>query len=413
VTPEDRSTTADVPVDVGASIVRGLAAYIAAVPKQELPRELRRFKGYRPQALMRQRDRLLRALDDEELRGRVLEWLGDPATRLPEAHAGALRVASERAEGWEQRLLALSREEASPLGQPSPATNVNHALEAQRAKARRAREEARAAREEGRRELHAERARGAALGRQLHAAEAEAQALRASLDNARSRAQEDAAEVQRRMRRAEREIEKLRAERQALRAGLRSERKRSSALEERLEDLSRRRDAGAVASDAGSHGRSATARRARNRRPLPAPRGRFEDSSETLEDWLDEYDVHMLVDGYNVTRAPGGFGHLELSVQRERLIEEVERLARRKQATATIVFDGSEMPPGTARRRRGQVEVQYSKPPANGDDHLVALLQELPPEPVIVVTDDRELQERSRELGATVAGAGQLLSLIR
>lgn len=37
----------------------------------------------------------------------------------------------------------------------------------------------------------------------------------------------------------------------------------------------------------------------------------------------------------------------------------------------------------------------------------------MPPDPVVVVTNDRELQGRARRLGATIASSNQLLTLIR
>jgi hypothetical protein len=44
---------------------------------------------------------------------------------------------------------------------------------------------------------------------------------------------------------------------------------------------------------------------------------------------------------------------------------------------------------------------------------MVALLERLPPDPVILVTNDRELQERAAAHGATIATSDQLVSLIR
>jgi predicted RNA-binding protein with PIN domain len=143
------------------------------------------------------------------------------------------------------------------------------------------------------------------------------------------------------------------------------------------------------------------------------PKGRYEDAPETLEAWLEAPGVHLLVDGYNVTKAEGGFGDIELVQQRQRLVHEVTRLIRRKGARATVIFDGSNVPPGTSRRSRGPVYVEYSRPTEIADDHLIAKLGDLPPDPVVVATNDRELQGRAAALGATVATSNQLLGLIR
>jgi predicted RNA-binding protein with PIN domain len=149
-----------------------------------------------------------------------------------------------------------------------------------------------------------------------------------------------------------------------------------------------------------------------NRRArLSAPKGRFADDPETLTEWLTVPNVHLLVDGYNVTKAEGGFRDLPLESQRNRLLEESAKIARRYGIRATIVFDGSEIAPGTSRRARGPLEVEYSRPNETADDHLVAKLNALPKFPVVVVTNDRELQDRTARLGATIATSKQLLAL--
>jgi predicted RNA-binding protein with PIN domain len=143
------------------------------------------------------------------------------------------------------------------------------------------------------------------------------------------------------------------------------------------------------------------------------PKGLLEDAPETLSAWLEHPGLTVLVDGYNVTLAEGGYGDIGLAEQRARLLDDLSRLARRVPARFVVVFDGADVPPGSARRARGPVLVEYSRPGEIADDHLVARLEELPPEPVVVVTNDRDLQARARRLGATVATSDQLLALLR
>ena len=128
---------------------------------------------------------------------------------------------------------------------------------------------------------------------------------------------------------------------------------------------------------------------------------------------MTEPGVRVLVDGYNVTKAPGGFADVDLEVQRQLLIDALERFGRRRRVAFSVVFDGSETPPGTSRRSRGVVDVRYSSARQSADDHLVELLEVLPADPVVVVTDDRELRGRVAALGATPARSRQLLQLIR
>jgi rRNA-processing protein FCF1 len=71
------------------------------------------------------------------------------------------------------------------------------------------------------------------------------------------------------------------------------------------------------------------------------------------------------------------------------------------------------VPPGTRRLERGAVAVEYSSPDEVADDHLVAMLEAAPAAPAVLVTNDRDLQERAGALGATIATSQQLLALIR
>ena len=121
----------------------------------------------------------------------------------------------------------------------------------------------------------------------------------------------------------------------------------------------------------------------------------------------------LVIDGYNVARAPGAFGELGLEQQRDRLVDRVSNLAVTRKLRPVIVFDGSDVDPGVRTAPRGPVKVQYSAPGEIADDHIVALVEKQPPVPVVVVTNDRELQARVARLGATIATWGQLLSLTR
>lgn len=51
--------------------------------------------------------------------------------------------------------------------------------------------------------------------------------------------------------------------------------------------------------------------------------------------------------------------------------------------------------------------------PGSGDDHIVALVADnVRHRPVVVVTSDRDLRRRVRELGASIVGPGELLTSI-
>ncbi|MGH2820266.1 MAG: NYN domain-containing protein, partial [Actinomycetota bacterium] len=313
-------------------------------------------------------------------------------------------------EGWARRLAA-----APGAARSSPRRTRVEVLEEsfarERQRTRDARDEARRIKEESQSARQSWRSTERDLTRRANDAERRLKRSEEEALRSHSQSRATAASHDRDLRRARREAEKAIAARDELRSQLKAERRRLAQLQARVAELEdelasarRRRKSPAAGPRRSADG---------PRRPLPVPKGLLEDAPETLAAWLSEPEVSLLVDGYNVTKSKGGFGDLELVTQRDRLIEEVARLARKSTAAATIVFDGSDVPPGTARRSRGPVTVVYSRADETGDDRLIALLSSLPGDPVVVATSDRELQARAAALGANVATARQLLTLLR
>lgn len=406
----------ELPEPVTAALVRGLGAYIRAAPVAELPASARRLRGFRPQALRPHSKALVQLLDEEGFRAKVAEWLRDTKKPpLSKADVDLLRLATERPEGWADRLDAAAPPEPAVSAPPAPAA-VGDAIERERVKVKRARDEARRAKDEARRLGEEATARAVELRRAIEDLEVRLERAEEAARGAASAAEEARRSLERERRKARRDAERATKERDQLEKTLKDWKRRTRELQARLDTLAsdakppRKLDDAGRDRDAGEP-RGAPARR--RRRPLAVPKGRFEDDPETLDEWLAAPDVVMVVDGYNVSKAEGGFGELELPDQRDRVVQEVARVARRKSIAAIVVFDGSEVPPGTSRRLRGPVTVEYSRPDESADDHIVALVEGLPPVPVVVVTNDRELQARVAELDATVARSTQLLGLIR
>jgi predicted RNA-binding protein with PIN domain len=396
----------ELPDEVTASIVKGFGAYLRDVPANDLPGSLRRYQKFRPQTLPAHADRLLDALAEDGMRAVVVEWLDDKKRPLSARDEKALRLFCARPEGWEEELRALSvpKEE----GPRDRGPDLNRALQREKDKARKAREEARKARADAMAGIEAERTGAKELQGELTEMRARVRALEKELRAARAEAESAQRRRERDLRRARREVEALRGERDELKARARDERKRATDVERKFRELDTK-----PTKRAPVRQRRAPVK-PRRRRPLAVPPGRPGDDPETLDEWLETPDVHVLVDGYNVTLAEGGFGSLELQAQRDRLVQELGGLMRRRGARATIVFDGSEVPPGVARRSRSQyARVEYSKPGTIADDHLIGVLSDLPPDPVVVVTNDRDLQRRASAQGATIASSQQLLALIR
>jgi predicted RNA-binding protein with PIN domain len=108
--------------------------------------------------------------------------------------------------------------------------------------------------------------------------------------------------------------------------------------------------------------------------------------------------VHMVVDGYNVTKT--GYPELPLVDQRERLVYQLAALAARTGAEVTVVFDGAGVVSVPSAAPRG-VRVLFSDPGVLADDVIRALVTAEPEgRPVVVVTSDRAVADSVRRRGA-------------
>ena len=409
------------PDDVEAAVADAVGAYVRATPRQRLPGPLRRFHGMRPKALMAWRSKLLDALDDDDFRSKVVDWLDDDPP-LDKSRQRLLRLAAERPDGWEGKLRA-----ASVQGSSAPDRDLGAALERARAaieserrrasrardEARRARDAARSAQERAARAIEAERRRADALAHDVEELEERLIEARAEAVRAGDAASGAALERDRLARRERRARDEAAADARAARKALAAERREL----ERLRQEVQLRDEKLRSRERPSKGGPGSDMRSPERRkPLPVPKGRLVDDPETLREWLSQSGVVLLVDGYNVARAEGGFGHLDLERQRDHLVQSLRRLATRfNLSDVIVVFDGLQMPAGTSRLSRPPVTVEYSVGEVGeiADDRLLRDLEELPNVPAVVVTNDRELQDRARRRGATIATSDQLLKVIR
>lgn len=394
------------PEDVSLSLLRGVAAYIRATPTQELPAKVRRFQNFRASALGRHKNALLSLIEDDISRTRIIEWLDEEKTSLSKDDAAVLRLAAAREDGWKEALTERSQLADAPAAElPTTASADAGALQREKAKVRKAKDELKRARHEAERELKTERARITKLEKELGS-------VTAALEKAHAAAEAEARRAVAAIEKADREIRRARKGADQANKVAEEARNEVRALRKEITELARQLKERSAPRKKAKRKTTATTTPARPRRPLPAPKGRLEDAPETLEEWLVAEHVHLVVDGYNVTKAEGGFGDLELEKQRDRLIQEVGKLTRKKGIKSTVVFDGSKVPPGTSKLNRGPARVEFSIE-ETADDHIVALLDGLPQHPIVVATNDRELQGRARAKGATVATSNQLLSLLR
>lgn len=135
--------------------------------------------------------------------------------------------------------------------------------------------------------------------------------------------------------------------------------------------------------------------------------GRVEDPA-ALDRLLALPTVHLVVDGYNVTKT--GYAELPLVDQRERLVYQMAALAARTGAEVTVVFDGAGVVSVPSAAPRG-VRVLFSDPGVLADDVIRALVTAEPEgRPVVVVTSDRAVADSVRRRGAHPVPSAVLLA---
>ncbi len=150
----------------------------------------------------------------------------------------------------------------------------------------------------------------------------------------------------------------------------------------------------------------------RRRRALRLPRAMLEESVDAAAHLLGRSGALVLVDGYNVTlrRWPD----LPLGAQRTRLLNGLAALASGPSAEIRVVFDGAEtLGVGSELPPRCPIEVEFTAPGVEADDRILDVVDDQPPERVlVVVSDDRRVRDGAGARGANVVGSDQLLALI-
>jgi len=147
------------------------------------------------------------------------------------------------------------------------------------------------------------------------------------------------------------------------------------------------------------------------RRPLRAGRGLRSDTPQGLLDLLTRPGVVVLVDGYNVAKLR--WPHLAVDLQRQRLVAALEELANRTATGFDVIFDGADLTVWRqARPGSGLVRVSFTAEGQEADDDIIARVTGLEADRgVIVVTNDRRVQDGVARLGATVVASDLLCRL--
>ncbi|GEL17163.1 NYN domain-containing protein [Pseudonocardia asaccharolytica] len=135
------------------------------------------------------------------------------------------------------------------------------------------------------------------------------------------------------------------------------------------------------------------------------------DDRAALDALLALRTVHLVVDGYNVSKT--GYPELPLADQRTRLVRQLGALAARTGVEITVVFDGAGVVAAPTRGSRG-VRVLFSDAGVLADDVIRSLVAAEPEgRPVLVATSDRAVVESVRRRGAHALPSAVLLARLR
>ncbi|MGC5013885.1 NYN domain-containing protein [Streptosporangium sp. DT93] len=250
-----------------------------------------------------------------------------------------------------------------------------------------------------------ERAR-AAEARAAEAAEAAAEAKTAAV-SAGSTMESETRRLRERLADAERQLE---ATRRAAREGRSVEDTKVRMLLDALQDAAAglRRE---LALPSGIHrpadSVAAVAPGRQSVQGVPA-RALADDDPALLDQLLALPQIHLIVDGYNVTKS--GYGTFTLADQRSRLLTGLGALYAQTRTELTCVFDGAELNgPVPVSAPRG-VRVMFSAPGQIADDLIRQLVRAEPTgRAVAVVSSDREVADSVRRMGARPVPAVLLL----
>jgi predicted RNA-binding protein with PIN domain len=139
-----------------------------------------------------------------------------------------------------------------------------------------------------------------------------------------------------------------------------------------------------------------------------AGRALLSDDPALLDQLLALPQVHLIVDGYNVTKT--GYPDLPLETQRSRLVTGLAALAARSGAEVTCCFDGSTVLGRIPAIGARGVRVLFSKPDEIADELIRRLVRAEPAgRPVVVVSSDREVADGVRRAGARPVSAAALV----
>jgi len=327
-----------------------------------------------------------------------------------------------RPDGWEDVLGAAAR--SDDARRTAPGGELDRTVERLTATVEQLREEARAVRAKARRQVDTLREENAQLRRTVGQTRADLKQARVDADEERSAAAEQQTALEAKVRSVEAEARRLRsrvaeldADNSAARRALRDDRDaevmRLRLLLETMTDAAAglKRALGLPPSDLMPADTVVAVEPADADVAWGAGRALLDDDPTLLRRLVDLPRVHLIVDGYNVSKE--AWPTLPLDQQRNRLVQGVNGLTAGKGAEVTIVFDGADIinpPPVTSPRG---IRVRFSPPHVIADDLIRELVEAEPSgRPVVVVSTDAELARSVTKKGARSVASRALIAAL-
>ncbi|MEV6673226.1 NYN domain-containing protein [Streptomyces sp. NPDC051162] len=422
------------PEGVRRRVVNLVAEAFGGLTVTELPPALRQYARFTPSRRAKFAGNAMAAAveNDAAFRQRISARLRETGSELAEAlDAGAPPAAADpedvaamafvlRPTGW-VKLVTAAGEEAQRASAERAGEEAQRELRRLREELAEARADARTEADRIRVELEAARKENDAMQRKLRSAlsdvrrgeaalrkaEGELEAVRAAGAAEKAAALGEARRLKARLAEAEAGLE---ASRRAVREGRSVEDMRLRLLLDTVLDAAQglRRE---LALPPASTRPADTVDAVEPGRMTPkdiATRALSEMDPALLDQLLALPQAHLVVDGYNVTKT--GYPTMPLDKQRLRLLGGLSMLAAQTGAEMTCVFDGAELAAPVLLAPPRGVRVLFSKPGVTADELIRQLVRAEPPgRPVVVVSTDREVADGVAKAGARPVASALLL----
>jgi predicted RNA-binding protein with PIN domain len=426
------STAPDaLPELVRARVIAYAADALGALPADHVPGPLKRAATFTPQRRARiAGDQILDLLtaDDTfrerigvQARSRQARAAEQLAEGAPTVDAAALAFLV-RPGGWQDLLRDAG---SAPGPAASEVGRLQEQVDSLRARLDAATEENAAIRRKGKDELAAAKAEVAELRRKLGDTRARLRSTQGELDRVAAESADEVARLEAESTAGEAELRRLKAQvvgveaelaraQRAARAGREESTLRARLLLDTLlqaaqglrQELALPVTTGSPADQVEAHLAEAGAR------DSTATASLRPDDPGLLRELLALPQVHLIIDGYNVTRAE--WDDLSLEMQRTRLLRGLGPVAARSSAEVTVVFDGTNAEHRPVVQQPRGVRVLFSPRGILADDVVRDLVAAEPPgRPVVVVTSDQEIvRDVVRRPGVRVVGSAALARLL-